>query len=151
MQLFIKLFSELTADELYRILKIRVAVFVVEQKCAYLETDDLDQSAVHVWFEDEDGIKAYVRVMDSGVEADCPAIGRVIAAVRGKGLGRRIVAEGIRVAMERFHARSVYLEAQTYAKGFYEKQGFRQCSEEFILDGIPHVKMMMNCEKLPGE
>ena len=64
-------------------------------------------------------------------------------AVRRRcGLGSRILSEGIRAAEEYFNAGEIYLEAQTYAKGFYEKQGFRQISEEFLLDGIPHVKML---------
>ena len=36
----------------------------------------------------------------------------------------------------------IYLEAQTYAEGFYMKQGFCRISEEFMLDGIPHYKML---------
>jgi ElaA protein len=145
MQLTVKSFHDLTAEELYRILSLRVSVFVVEQNCPYMELDGLDKNAVHVWLEDDEGIQAYLRVLDRGVEADCPAIGRVIAAKRGFGLGRRIVKEGVKVAKERFGAEQIYLEAQVYAKGFYEKQGFRQISDEFMLDGIPHVRMLMNC------
>ena len=68
MRLYRKRFHELTTNELYKILKLRVAVFVVEQHCPYMELDDLDQNAIHVWMEDEDGILAYLRVMDKGVE-----------------------------------------------------------------------------------
>ncbi len=59
MKQYVKRFRELTTEELYRILKLRVAVFVVEQNCPYMEIDDLDQAAIHVWLEDEDGIEAY--------------------------------------------------------------------------------------------
>ena len=45
MELVIKKFDELTAEELYDILKLRVDVFVVEQECAYPEIDDKDQNA----------------------------------------------------------------------------------------------------------
>ena len=51
------------------------------------------------------------------------------------------VLEGISAAKEFFKARSIDLEAQEYAKGFYEQVGFRQSSAPFILDGIPHIKM----------
>ena len=59
MELFVKHFSELTARELYEIYKLRVSVFVVEQKCYYQEVDDADKDSYHVWLRDEDGIEAY--------------------------------------------------------------------------------------------
>ena len=142
MELRVKTFDALTTDELYRILRLRVSVFVVEQQCAYMETDDLDQAAIHVWLEDETGIAAYLRVLDKGAESEYAAIGRVIAVQRRRGLGSRILWEGVRIARERFGADAVYLEAQTYAVGFYARQGFRRISEEFLLDGISHVKML---------
>jgi len=144
MQLYRKRFQELTTEELYGILKLRVDVFVVEQNCPYRELDDRDQDAVHVWLQDEDGILAYLRVMDRGIENESVSIGRVVAAKRRCGLGSRILAEGIRAAKEVFLADSIYLEAQVYAKDLYEKQGFRQISEEFLLDGIPHVRMLLD-------
>ncbi|MBQ9662632.1 MAG: GNAT family N-acetyltransferase [Oscillospiraceae bacterium] len=143
MNTVIKIFHELTAEELYRILRLRVSVFVVEQNCPYMELDDLDQGAVHVWLEENGEIKAYLRVLDRGAENEAVSIGRVIAAERRKGYGSRVLAEGIRTAQEVFGADRIYLEAQTYAKGLYEKQGFRQISDEFLLDGIPHVKMTL--------
>lgn len=142
MTVYKKQFHELSLEELYNILRLRVSVFVVEQNCPYMEIDGLDRDAVHVWLEDEDGIMAYLRVMDRGVENEYVSIGRVIAARRRCGLGSRILSEGIRAAEECFNAGKIYLEAQTYAKGFYEKQGFRQISEEFLLDGIPHIQML---------
>jgi len=49
--------------------------------------------------------------------------------------------EGVMVAIEKFHARNIYLEAQKYAIGYYAKEGFEVVSEPFMEDGIPHVKM----------
>ena len=37
--------------------------------------------------------------------------------------------------------RRIYLEAQVYAQGFYAREGFRTCTEEFDEDGIPHIGM----------
>ena len=145
MTLQIKLFGELTVEELYRILKLRVDVFVVEQACPYPELDGLDRGALHLWLEDEGEVLAYLRVLDRGAESDYVSIGRVVARERRKGLGTRILRAGIRAARERFGAEAIYLEAQTYAVGLYEKQGFRIISEEFLLDGIPHVKMLLDC------
>ena len=143
MELCVKSFRELTTDELYDILALRVAVFVVEQNCPYMETDGLDRNALHVFLREGGQIKAYLRIMDRGEESQWVSIGRVIAAERRKGLGAGILQAGIAAARERFHANEIYLEAQTYARAFYEKQGFRQISEEFLLDGIPHVKMLL--------
>ena len=87
MELIIKKFDELTVNELYDILKLRVDVFVVEQECPYPEIDNKDQNAYHIWLKDEDGIAAYVRVLDKGVSFEDAAIGRVISAKRRKGYG----------------------------------------------------------------
>ena len=72
MLLRVRKFYELSAEELYAILKLRVNVFVVEQNCPYPELDDRDQEAVHIWLEDRDGIHAYLRIMDRGAERSCP-------------------------------------------------------------------------------
>ena len=143
MTLQVRRFHELNTEELYAILRLRVSVFVVEQHCPYMELDGLDRDALHVWLEDQDGIEAYLRILDRGVVSEHVAIGRVIAVKRHIGLGSCILAEGIRAARERFGAERIYLEAQTYAKGLYEKQGFRQISKEYLLDGIPHVEMIL--------
>ena len=143
MKVVVKSFEELSTEELYTILKLRVSVFVVEQNCPYMELDDLDQGAIHVWLEEVGIIKAYLRVLDKGIESEYVSIGRVLAAERRKGFGTTILKAGIQVARERLGAEKIYLEAQTYARGLYEKQGFRQISGEFLLDGIPHIKMLL--------
>ncbi|ORT99943.1 GCN5-related N-acetyltransferase [Anaerovibrio sp. JC8] len=137
-----KRFSELANIELYKILKLRVDVFVVEQKCPYKEIDDLDQDAIHVWYEEDGQIQAYLRVMDRGVENEHVSIGRVIAVKRRCGIGSRILTDGIEIAEKVFAADKIYLEAQVYAKGLYEKNGFKQVSEPYDIDGIPHIKMI---------
>ena len=142
MKLCIKRFYELSVEELYAILKLRVNVFVVEQNCPYPELDDRDQEAVHVWLEDMNGIHAYLRIMDRGVESEHVSIGRVIAAERHNGLGTRILSEGVRIAKDMFQADTVYLEAQVYSIPFYQSLEFEVVSEEFLEDGIPHVKMI---------
>ena len=104
MELFVKHFSELTARELYEIYKLRVSVFVVEQKCYYQEVDDADKDAYHVWLRDEDGIEAYARVLPRGATFPEVSIGRVIAVKRRCGLGSKIVAEAIDTAKEKLRA-----------------------------------------------
>ncbi len=143
MELVVKHFSELTAEELYEIYRLRVSVFVVEQNCPYQEVDELDREAYHLWLQDESGIQAYLRVLAPGARFEDAGIGRVVAVRRREGLGSRILGEGIRVAQERFGAAAIRLEAQVYAKGLYEKAGFCEVSEEFLEDGIPHVEMRL--------
>ena len=142
MELFVKRFEELTTDQLYSILQLRVAVFVVEQNCPYMELDGLDRGAVHLWLEENGRVMACARVMDRGVESEYVSIGRVVTAERRSGLGSRILAESIRAAKEYFHAGELYLEAQEYAIPFYARQGFAVASDVFPIDGIPHVKMI---------
>lgn len=142
MELFVKRFDELTIHQLYEILKVRVAVFVVEQDCPYMELDDLDKTALHLWLEDENGILAYLRVIDRFEGREYVSIGRVLSLQRRQGLATALLKEAIPLAESEFGADAIYLEAQTYAKELYEKLGFVQTSEEFLEDGIPHVKML---------
>ncbi len=116
MELFVKHFSELTAQELYEIYRLRVSVFVVEQKCCYQEVDDADENAYHVWLRDKDGIEAYARVLPRGATFPEVSIGRVIAVKRRCGLGKQIVAAAIGTAKEKLHADKITIEAQTYVK-----------------------------------
>lgn len=137
-----KRFDELTTQELYELLRIRTDVFVVEQNCVYQDMDYDDQPSVHLWLTDEeDRIVALCRVCPAGTHMEEVSIGRVITTERGKGYGKQIMLAGIEAAKEHFGAKRIDIEAQEYAKGFYEQVGFRQSSEQFILDGIPHIKM----------
>lgn len=143
MELIEKHFSELTAEELFEIYKLRVSVFVVEQNCPYQEVDDADKAAYHLWLEDDDGIEAYARLLPAGTAFPTAAIGRVIAVKRRLGLGSRIVSAAIDLAKEKYRADKITIEAQTYARTLYEKLGFRQTSDEFLEDGIPHIQMQL--------
>ena len=140
-----KAFSELTVNELYELIRIRNDVFVVEQDCVYQDLDYDDQPAIHLWLTEEDRVVAQCRVCPAGTHMEEVSIGRVITTERGKGYGKQIMLAGIDVAREHFGAKRIDLEAQEYAKGFYEQVGFRQSSETFILDGIPHIKMTYAC------
>ena len=136
-----KRFQELTVDELYELLRARSEVFVVEQDCVYQDLDGDDQPSIHLWLTDRDKVVAVCRVCPAGTHMEEVSIGRVITTERGKGYGKRIMLEGIAVARECFGAKRIDIEAQEYARGFYEQVGFRQSSDPFILDGIPHIRM----------
>ena len=139
--LHLKTFSELTAAELYELLRVRSDVFVVEQDCVYQDMDNDDQPSLHLWLTEGDKLVALCRVCPAGTHMEEVSIGRVITTVRGHGYGRQIMLAGIEAAREHFGAERIDIEAQEYARGFYEQVGFRQSSESFILDGIPHIRM----------
>ena len=136
-----KRFQELTVDELYELLRVRSEVFVVEQDCVYQDMDGDDQASIHLWLTVGGKVVAVCRVCPAGTHMEEVSIGRVITTERGKGYGKRIMLEGIRAAQEHFGAERIDIEAQEYAQGFYEQVGFRQSSDSFILDGIPHIRM----------
>lgn len=142
MKLTVKHFQDLTADELYEIYKLRVSVFVVEQRCPYQEIDEADKQAYHLWLSDENGIEAYARILPKGIIFPEASVGRVIAVKRRQGLGTQIVSAAIEVAKEKFSADKITVAAQTYAMPMYEKIGFYHISDEFTEDGIPHVQML---------
>ena len=142
MEIVVKKFSELTLGELYEILKIRAEVFVVEQNCPYQDLDEIDKKAYHVYMQENGKMVAYLRVIDKGERLDEVSVGRVISLKRRCGLGSALMQEGIRVAKEKFGAKKIKVGAQVYAKPFYEQAGFRQISEEYLEDGIPHIYMI---------
>ena len=143
MDWLIKHWDELTRDELYDLLVVRTAVFVVEQHCPYQEADGLDRRAWHVFARDGGGaVQACLRILEP--ENGTAQIGRVLTTHRGAGLGRTLMERGIQAAWEKTGARRIRLEAQSYAQGFYEKLGFRRTeAPEFLEDGIPHVEMVL--------
>ena len=144
MNLHIKTFEQLSSTELYEILKARSAVFVVEQTCPYQDIDGGDYESLHVYLEEEGKLLAYLRCY---VQDEYTArIGRVLTMERGKGLGRPLMEAGIQAVREHYKANSVYIEAQCYAIGFYNKFGFEVCGEEFLEDGIPHVPMTLDLQ-----
>lgn len=59
------------------------------------------------------------------------------------GLGTKIVAAAIETARDKLGADMITIEAQVYARSLYENLGFRQTSEEFLEDGIPHIQMQL--------
>ena len=141
MEKVVKAFNELSLEELVEIYQLRVAVFVVEQKCPYQEIDDLDKYAVHIYFRENGKIQAYCRVIPQGVLSENVHIGRVISIKRRCGLGTQLLNAGIEYAKDVFKAKKIIVEAQVYARKLYEKCGFVQISEEFIEDGILHINM----------
>lgn len=139
-----KFFSELSTTEVYEILKARVQIFVVEQRCAYQDIDDIDYDSLHIFYKSGEKITAYLRAFRK--DSETVQLGRVLTVEHGNGLGGELLKETIQIVKEKLNPKKLYIEAQTYAIGFYEREGFKVTSEEFLEDGIPHVKMERSCE-----
>ena len=137
MDIIVKSFPELSASQLYEILKARAQVFVVEQQIVYNDLDDIDFRSVHVALLDGETVIAYARAFE---EPGGWHIGRVLTTVRGKGYGLEVMRETVN-ELWRKGADKIILDSQEYAIGFYRKIGFTECSGVFQLDGIPHKKM----------
>jgi len=132
--------DELTPRQLHAILRLRAAVFVVEQKCAYQDPDAVDLVAWHLLMTEgtpEAPVLAYLRWWD---DDDGVHVGRVVTAadVRGRGLGHLLVAECLR----QIGPRRVVLHAQDHLRRFYEAHGFAARGDVFLEDDIPHVEMV---------
>ncbi len=136
-----KKLDELSARELFEILKVRARIIVVEQNCAYQDPDDTDLKSLHMFYRSGDRIAAYLRAFPKEGEDGVIQLGRVLTAEHGIGLGGKLLHESILYLKEKENVRKIYIEAQCYAAGFYEREGFVVCSDEFLEDGIPHVKM----------
>ena len=135
----IKEFGELTAAELYEIMKARFKVFVMEQRCWYLDFDDIDYACVHIFICEGTEVIAYARLF-AEEEEGVWHIGRVLSTRRGEGLGRDVMTRTMEEARRR-GAKTLRLDSQSYAAGFYERLGFCVCSAEFEEAGIMHVRM----------
>lgn len=143
-KLVVKYFNELTTHELYEILKVRSEIFVVEQNCIYQDLDDVDYRSLHIFYESESKVIAYLRAFEKDSSAKIVQMGRVLTLTHGIGLGGKLLKEGIFQIQEKMKPSSIFIEAQCYATGFYQREGFVVSSDEFLEDGIPHVEMLLN-------
>ena len=144
MQIIVKNFGELSLDELYEILQLRSAVFVVEQDCVYQDLDGKDKKALHVMGVKEGEIVAYTRIFAAGDYMEKASIGRVIVKQnhRAFGYGKVILEASINAIEANFKTKTIALSAQTYLRKFYGDLGFKATGSEYLEDGIPHIKMV---------
>lgn len=133
--------AEISADDLYRLLCLRAAVFVVEQACPYLDPDgqDLDEGTTHLWLAAPDGeVAACVRVLAE--PGGGTRIGRVVTAPaqRGQRLSARLIDAVLADAQ-----RPVVLGAQSHLVPVYARHGFDPAGPEYVEDGIRHTPMRL--------
>jgi ElaA protein len=132
------LVTEIDPVTLYKILRLRVDVFVVEQRCPYAELDgrDVEPEARQFWTTAGDEVTSTLRLLR---DPDGTArIGRVATAARARGEG--LAALLMNRALELAEG-DVVLDAQEYLEGWYARFGFVRSGDGFVEDGIPHVPM----------
>ena len=137
-------FADLGVDHLHDALQLRSRVFILEQG-PYLDVDGLDRSAWHLLGRDDAGtLQAYLRVVDPGLKYEEPSIGRVVTApeVRGTGLGRVLMREGLAGCARHWAGRSIRISAQARLQRFYTGLGFLAVGDEYVEDEIPHIEML---------
>ncbi|MDC6385421.1 GNAT family N-acetyltransferase [Flagellimonas taeanensis] len=144
MEIKVKSFDGLTNTELYQVLRLRSEVFVVEQDCAYQDMDNKDQKALHVLGLKEGQIVAYTRMFKPGDYFGNASIGRVVVAKdqRQYGYGKMIMEASLSTIEERFPDTAIEISAQSYLIKFYTELGFERFGDEYLEDGIPHVRML---------
>ena len=149
-----KRFSDLSLEELYGILRVRSEVFVTGQKCLYVDPDGKDLDSFQVFASEGESIIGCLRIYQK--EPGVLQIGRVavIESQRGRGIGMQMMRQAISYVRDKLTDEKIYLEAQTYAIGFYEKLGFKVISDEFLDEGIPHkgMELLIKCSiPLPSD
>jgi ElaA protein len=139
----LKSLDELSALELYAMLKLRVDVFVVEQNCPYPELDGNDVDCLHLRLLDGDELIACARLWRPSADV-LPRIGRVAVSPdhRGKKLGEALMRESITACERTYPGEAIEISAQSHLQRFYSSLGFAVTSEEYVEDGIPHVDMI---------
>jgi len=141
----VKSFAELTTNQLYQILRLRSAVFVLEQDCAYQDIDDLDQQAWHVFLPHQDPIKAYARILPPTDDTQAYHIGRVVVAdsERKQQLGQDLMRAAISHCQQQDSNAVIEISAQTYLTRFYQALGFVSTGKYYLEDDIAHQTMLL--------
>ena len=141
-----KLFVDLSASELYEILKLRQEVFILEQNCIYADIDGFDKLAWHLLGFKNEKLEGYVRVIPPGFKYKESSIGRVLTIKynRGNGLGKTLIQHAITHIQQTYPKHSIRISAQLYLKKFYRDFGFKITSDPYDEDGILHVEMLLD-------
>ena len=141
-----KPFNELSPHELYKILQLRNAVFVVEQNCVFQDADDKDDGCLHLMGFSGGELAAYTRLAPPGYIYREASIGRVVTSPghRSKGLGRELMQHSIEACRSAFGNGPIKIGAQYYLVQFYGSLGFHINGEIYLEDGIEHVHMLLD-------
>ncbi|MGI4886290.1 MAG: GNAT family N-acetyltransferase [Janthinobacterium lividum] len=138
-------FAALSVPELYALLQLRSAVFVVEQTCAFQDIDGHDADALHLLGRTAAGeLAAYARLFPAGRSYPEASIGRVAVApaFRRHGLGRQLMREALAQCAAQWGPQPIQIGAQFYLREFYRSLGFEQVGDVYLEDDIEHIHML---------
>ena len=140
----IKNFEDLSTKELYKILKVRQEVFIVEQTCYYLDADGYDDKALHIWAETNGEIEAYCRILSQGIKYPETSIGRVLTNTKYRNLklGKTLINIALQAIETHFETSECRISAQDYLLEFYKSFGFEDTGKKYLEDDIPHTEMV---------
>lgn len=143
----LKTFEQLSCLELYDLLRLREAVFHLEQGCIYTDLDGLDISCHHLLCMEGSSVVAYARLLPDGAyKKDYVSIGRVVVApsARSTGLGRQLVSTALQRLDDLYPGQSVAISAQYHLRSWYTSMGFECVGEPYQDAGIPHITMVLS-------
>ena len=140
----IKRYNDLSKDQFFDILKLRIEIFVVEQCCYYQELDNEDKEAFHVSIYNDGIIVAVGRIIPNLHNKEVK-IGRIAVKMehRKKGLAYKIMKDIMHFISKKYKNFSVLLSAQTYLIEFYQSFGFKEIGNTYLEDGIEHINMVL--------
>ena len=144
---YFKEFQALELKELYELLRLRCDIFVVEQECAYPELDGMDYQAIHqLGYDTDHTLAAYCRLFAPGIVYPEVALGRIVVSpkFRGHRLGHVLMEKALDYVHTNFGNQKVKISAQAPLESFYGEHGFLRVSEDYLLDGIPHMDMILH-------
>ena len=139
-----KFFNELTTTELYEIVRARTEIFLMERRIICRDFDGVDYDCLHCFTKDGNTVTSYLRAFQK--EEGIVKVGRVLTLQHGQGHGASLMKQSIKVIKEQMNAKTIILNAQKHAQGFYEKLGFLTVSDDFLEEGIPHVAMRLDLD-----
>lgn len=141
----VKSFATLTPHELYALMRLRSEVFVVEQKCVFLDADNKDIYCYHLMLFDHKQLIAYARLVPPGISYNEMSVGRVVTTkeARNKGVARQLMRLAVEYCRKIFGDGPIRIGAQYYLEKFYAEIGFTATGNVYDEDGIEHIEMIM--------
>ncbi|MHB8947750.1 MAG: GNAT family N-acetyltransferase [Rhodoferax sp.] len=152
-------FADLRIADLYALLQLRSAVFVVEQSCVFQDLDGSDAQAMHLLGfaagsgaglasasanQPQPQLLAYARCFPAGLKFAEASIGRVLTApeARGTGLGHALMERAVRALYTQWGVQPIRIGAQAHLFDFYAAHGFVDQGRPYLEDGIAHLEML---------
>ncbi|MFZ4481020.1 MAG: GNAT family N-acetyltransferase [Rhodoferax sp.] len=137
-------FDAMSLAEMYAVLQLRNAVFVVEQQCAFQDIDGADGLAMHLLGRRDGRLQAYARCFQAGIKFAEASIGRVVVCpqARGGGLGHALIERAVRSVCELWGSQAIRIGAQSQLEKYYSGHGFVDANRRYIEDGIDHLEMI---------